>query len=409
MDIVELKGHFDSAATEMKALVERQSEEIKKHGETSAETAKRMSQLSQTLDSMQDEVKKYDERMKDLEIKANRPGYGSAVARKSVGQAFVESDEYKRASERRMKSVDPVMLDGSFFRKDITSASASAGDLVDAMRLPEIYSDPADRETHIRNFMNVGTTNSNAIEFMEELLFDNQAGPQYSASPSPATELVAKNKSDITFDLKTVSVVTLAHYVIASRQILDDAAMLRSFIDGRLRYGLALEEDAQILYGTGSSGDMSGIMTNANIQNAGGVAAGDTFIDHIRKAIALGRTAEYSMNGILLNPSDWAEIELTKGDDGHYVWVTVPAGGESRLWRVPVYETTAINAGDFLVGNWNLAAQLWDRQSSTIRVSESHNDLFVKNGVAILAEERVALTVYRPQAFVKGSFDPAST
>jgi HK97 family phage major capsid protein len=74
-----------------------------------------------------------------------------------------------------------------------------------------------------------------------------------------------------------------------------------------------------------------------------------------------------------------------------------------------VFETTAINEGDFLVGNWSLAAQLWDRQQSTIRVSESHADLFVKNGVAVLAEERVALTVYRPQAFVKGSFGAAST
>jgi HK97 family phage major capsid protein len=408
MDIKELKGHFDQAAEEMKGLVTRQSEEIKKYGETTEATAKQIAEVGSRVEAMQGDVKSYEDRLKEVELKANHPGYGVPATRKSIGQAFVESDEYKFASERKMKGVNPVQVTGSFFRKDITSAAASAGALIDAMRLPEIYRDPADRPQHVRDFMNVGTTQSNAIEFMVEDDFDNQAGPQYQADPA-AFELVAKNKSDITFDLQTVPVRTLAHYIVASRQVLDDASMLRSYIDGRLRYGLAMEEDRQVLYGTGSGGDIEGIMVNSNIQNAGSITGTDTALDHIRKAIALARVAEYPVTAIMLHPTDWANIELTKGEDGHYVWVTVPAGGEARLWRVPVVETTAINEGEFLVGNFNLAAQLWDREQATIRVSESHADLFVKNGVVILGEERVALTVYRPKAFVKGSLSPAST
>jgi HK97 family phage major capsid protein len=409
MDIKELKGHFDQAADEMKGLVTRQSEEIKKYGETTDATIAQVKSVSDRIEAMQGDVKSYEERLKDIELKANHPGYGSKAQAKTIGQMFIESNEYKSSREMQMKSVNPVKVDGSFFKKDITSAAASAGALIDAMRLPEVYFDPANRPVHLRSFMNVGSTDSNAIEFMCEDDFDNEAGPQFSASPSPATELVAKNKSDLSFELKTVPVRTLAHFMVASRQVLDDASMLRSYIDGRLRYGLSLEEDKQILYGTGSAGDIEGIMVNAAIQNAGDVAVGDTKLDHIRKAIALGRVAEYPMTGILLNPLDWADLELSKGDDEHYIWVTVPNGGEPRLWRVPVIETTAINAGEFLVGNFNLAASLWDREQSTIRVSESHNDLFVKNGIVILAEERVALTVYRPKAFVKGSFTDATT
>ena len=171
-----------------------------------------------------------------------------------------------------------------------------------------------------------------------------------------------------------------------------------------MNYGLALEEDTQVLYGTGTGGDLEGIMVNADVQDAGGVLAGDNLVDHIRKAIAMASTSHYVANGIILNPTDFANIELLKGDDGHYIWVTVPNGGEARLWRVPVYETTAINAGEFLLGNWSLAGSLWDREQTTIRVAEQHADLFIKNGVAVLAEERVALTIYRPQAFVKGVF-----
>lgn len=409
MDIKELKGHFDQAAAEMKSLVERQSEEIKKYGQSTEQTAAEIKSAGERIEAMQGDLKDIEGRIKDVEIKSNRPGYGSsAVERKSIGQMVVESEEYKNARERNLKSLMPVKVDGSFFKKDITSAAASAGALIDAMRLPDIYFDPANRPQHVRDFMNVGTTSSNAVEFMVENVFTNSAGPQYSASPSPATELVAKNKSDLTFDLQTANVRTLAHYMVASRQVLDDAAMLRSYIDGRLRYGLALAEDEQILYGTGSGGDIEGIMVNANIQDAGAPTGTDTALDHIRKSIALARLAEYPVTAIMLNPTDWSDIELTKDNEDRYIWVTVPNGGEARLWRVPVIETTAINAGEFLLGNFQMGAQLWDREQSTIRVSESHEDLFVKNGVVILAEERIALTVYRPQAFVKGTFSASS-
>ena len=404
MDIKELKGHFDQAAAEMKGLVERQSEELKKYGVTTEQTSAQIKSVGDRIESMQGDLKGIEDRIKDVEVKSNRPGFGSApVERKSIGQMIVESEEYKHSRERNLKSLTPVKVEGSFFKKDITSAAASAGSLIDAMRLPEIYFDPANRPQHVRDFMNVGTTSSNAVEFMVENVFTNEAGPQYD-SESQATELVAKNKSDLTFDLQTANVRTLAHYMVASRQVLDDAAMLRSYIDGRLRYGLALAEDNQILYGTGTGGDIEGIMVNGNIQDAGAPAGTDTALDHIRKAIALARLAEYPVTAIMLNPQDWSDIELTKDNEDRYIWVSVPNGGEARLWRVPVIETTAINSGEFLLGNFQMGAQLWDREQSTIRVSESHEDLFVKNGVVILAEERIALTVYRPQAFVKGTF-----
>lgn len=410
MDIKELKGHFDQAASEMTALVTRQSEEIKKYGETTEATGKRIADLGKTIDAIQGDVKSFDERLQATEKKMNHPGYAAPMQAKSLGQMFVESEEFKSAQARGLRQTGSVNLEGSFFRKDISNATASAGNLIQDMRLPDIYRQSGgDREVHIRDFMNVGQTSEGSIEFMvDDTASPPMAEPQY-ASQSGATELVAKKVSNWTFDLTTVPVRTLAHYVVASRQILNDVPRLRSYVDNQLRYGLALEEDAQILYGTGTGGDLTGIMTNASIQNAGGVATGDTLLDHIRKAIALGRVAEYAMNGMLLHPTDWSSIELLKGNDDHYLWVTVPNGGEPRLWRVPVYETTAINQGDFLVGNWTLAAQLLDREQATLRIAEQHDDLFVKNGVVILAEERVALTVFRPKAFVKGSFDPAST
>lgn len=405
-EVKKVSGAVTEAREEMTQKLAKQQEDLQKHGETTDAVAKEVKEAEQKLDQVLEDAKAQEERLQEVEKRMGRPGglggsAGDGMKKCTPGEQFILSDEYERMKKTGARSSDRFELRSLTEpeKKDITSAEASAGALIDEMRLPEIFRDPADRMNHVRDLLNVGQTSSNAIEFPVDWAgFTNNAGPQ-------SAELAAKNKSDQTFDLKTEAVQTIAHYIVASRQVLDDAPMLRSYIDGRLLYGLMLEEDDQILNGDGTGGTLNGIMTNSNIQdigNTGDVDPNDTRLDHIRRAIAKGRLAHYPMNGILLNPDDWASLELEKGSDDHYIWVTVPNGGETRLWRVPVVESTAMASGQFLVGNWNLAATLWDRQQSSIRVSESHEDLFVKNGVVILAEERLALTVYRPQAFVKG-------
>jgi HK97 family phage major capsid protein len=405
-EVKKVSGAVTKAREEMIEKLGAQQEELQKHGETTDATAKELKQAEQKLDQALDDLKGHEERMSEVEKRLNRPGSlggGDVPGHKKCtpGEQFVLSDQYNKRSKSGRAEVDAVEVRSLFHmeQKDITNADNSAGALIDEMRVPEIFRDPADRMVHLRDVMGINQTMSDAIEYVTEYDgFINNAASQ-------ANQFDEKAKSELTFDLKTEAVRTIAHWIPASRQVLDDAPMLRGYIDGRLLEGLLLEEDNQILYGDGSSGTLNGILNNALIQdigNTGDVDANDTRLDHIRRAIAQGRLSNYQMNGILVNPADWADLELQKGSDDHYIWVTVPNGGEPRLWRVPVIETNAIESGDFLVGNWNLAATLWDRQRSSVRVSESHADFFIKNGVAILAEERLALTTHRPQAFVKG-------
>ena len=151
-------------------------------------------------------------------------------------------------------------------------------------------------------------------------------------------------------------------------------------------------------------------MTNPNIQSMGlrPLANTPTMLDWVRKSITKAIIAGYPSTGIILHPSDWEAIELSKSTDGQYIWVNVPDGGVSRLWRVPVVQSTALVESEFLVGAFGLGAQLWDREQANVRVSEHHSDYFAKNMLAILAEERLAMTVYRPESFVKGDFTVAS-
>jgi HK97 family phage major capsid protein len=87
--------------------------------------------------------------------------------------------------------------------------------------------------------------------------------------------------------------------------------------------------------------------------------------------------------------------------------MSVAIGAEARMWRLPVVETPAISEGYALVGSFGIGATLFDRMQGTIRVSEQHSDFFVRNAIAVLAEERLALAVKRPESFVEVNFDGA--
>jgi HK97 family phage major capsid protein len=206
----------------------------------------------------------------------------------------------------------------------------------------------------------------------------------------------------MSFTLASKAIVTLAHWIPASRQVLADAQMLGAHVDNRLRYGLALEEEDQILNGAGTGGNIDGLLNQATAYNAG--ATGDQRLDTILKAMRQVMNSEYIADGILLSNFDWTEILLLKDTQGRYLFGNPAEMRAPQVWGLPVVATNAVTNGTFAVAAFQLAAQLWDREDATVRVAEQHSDFFVRNMVAILAEERMGLTVTRATAIVKGSF-----
>jgi HK97 family phage major capsid protein len=131
-------------------------------------------------------------------------------------------------------------------------------------------------------------------------------------------------------------------------------------------------------------------------------------IDALRRSATRVLLAFYEPTGFVLHPYDWEAIELTKDKQDRYILVTnVAVGAEARVWRQPVIETPAMTQGSWLTGAFGLGAQLYDREEANIRIAEQHADFFIRNAVAILAEERLALATKRPESFVKGTFNPS--
>ena len=406
MEIEAIKSHLDTVKSEIKSAVEKRDAEVKQYGEATEQTRKDLTAASERLDTIKSDMDRMDGRIIEMEKAAQRQFAGVQEA-KTYGQQFVESDAYKNA---RSNGTNAHRV-----QKTISGLAASAGALVRPDRRPDVVVG-AERPNFIRALLQSIPTSSNAVEVMRENVFTNSAAAQAPSSANTAIgagEWQTKGQSNITYELVTVPIRTMAHWVPASRQVLSDAPMLQRLIDAKLMYGLNLLADSQLLYGNGLNQNLTGLMVDGDVSDIGEIATGTAaadlpgaMLDHIRAAITECQTNDYyNVNGLVINPVDWGTLETAKGSDGHYIWVTVPNGGESRLWRVPVIVSNAMTQGDFLLGDWTMGATIYDREQMDIRVSESHSDYFVKNGVAILAEERYGFGIELPKAFTKGSFD----
>lgn len=404
MELKDLAEKLNAASTEIKNANEAQAKEIKELGAASAETKSALEKSQAEFAELKGLFEKADEKLKELELKGQRPN-GGVMEVKSLGEAFTESEV-----GMSLKSDQGLGRKVVIEKKDITSGAASAGALIRPDRDSRVFQNP-NRPMRIRDLIPTVPTSSNAVDVMRENVFTNNAAPQ-------AGELATKAKSEITYEILTYPVRTIAHYVHASKQVLSDAPMLQSLINGRLTYGLDLESDDQLLLGDGTGQNLTGVLVDSDISDIGEIANGTTdaelpaaMIDHIRSAVTTCQTFDYyNMNGLVMNPVDFATLETAKATDGHYILVPFAATNSqtTQIWRVPVVITNAMPVGQFLIGDWTMGAVVYDRESVSVAVAEQHGTNFIENAVTIRGEERYTVAIPLPKAFCKGQFTVAA-
>ena len=336
---------------------------------------------------------------------------------KSIGDEFINSMEFKSLQGGRNGAnmsapyvTNSVLTAGGYNVKDMFSAlpTGNPSAFGTIQRDPLVV--PPMRTKRVRDLFPTRTTTAAVIEYFRMTGFTNNAAAVAERNAA-GTAFGAKPQSSFTFVGEQAPVRTIAHWEAAHRNVLADEPQLRSIIDNELMYGLRLQEDAQILSGDGTGENLTGVLSTSGIQtydwsDGALLPVKDTKADAIRRAATLSFLAYYEPTGIVMHPNDWEDIELTKDDNGQYlVAVSVAMGGEPKLWRIPIVETPAIPEGTALVGAFGTGAQLYDREQASIRISEQHSDFFVRNAIVVLAEQRLALAVKRPEAFVKVNFD----
>lgn len=392
----EVKDCFKAHKNELETLG-KVTNETKEHAD------KALAEMNTKATALYDDFeKKTGARLSDIEQKiARRGGQDQVEETKSAGQLVIENEAVKKDL---LGGPQRGQFQISMERKNISSAPATVGagvsptnSLVVADRQP-IVGLPQRRLT-VRDLLSPGSTVSSNIEYPVEV---GTVPPTIGATTVSEGQL--KPQSDLQFNLKSSPVRTVAWIMKASRQILDDAPMLASYIDGRLRYGLEFVEENQLLNGDGTGMNLLGIMPQATPYSAAFVPTLVQPIDVLRlSALQAAAVSLFPATGYVIHPQDWAKIETLKNTQGNYI-IGDPHGRLTpMLWGLPVVETIAMAVNTFLTGAFRLGAQIFDRMAIEVLISTEDQDNFARNMISIRGEERLALAVYRPTAFITGA------
>jgi HK97 family phage major capsid protein len=354
------------------------------NGKLAADAVARAEDAAKKISAMAENIVSLEQKLADSVIKGKAPV-------QTLGQMVIKSDAYKQyaAGQSGRMTIQANTIIGQE-----GSPAENSDTIVAPQRLPGIIPG-AFRLLKIADVVPQGTTGSNAVEYTRELLFTNAA--------AETAEGASKPESTLTFELATANIRTIAHIIKASKQVLDDAPMLQSYIDTRMRYGVELRKDQQLLTGNGTGQNISGMMDSGNF-TAFTPVTGDNALDSINRAIYLVLAADYPPTAIIMNPADWGAIERLKVSDTDDRYVI----GDPRnpigptLWGLPVVVSNAMTAGSFLVGSMPIAYQIWNRQNTVVEMFEQDDVNVQKNLVTIRAESRLTLATYRPASVRSG-------
>lgn len=393
--------------TELKTMiVEAQgkaAEETKTRGTIAEETKTKLDALQKQFDAL------------DVKL-AERHAAGTPT--ESIEDVLSKDENLKRfmrdKSGNHVITFDAKQTRQLFERKtNITSAAVGAmtTGVLEIDRIPGIT--PEARQTlTVRDLLSARPTNMQVVDFV------HVNAPLKIASPQ--TEASDKGENALTFVSKSETVRTIATWIPASKQILDDMTELLGFINSALPYYVNLEEELQLLSGDSTGQNLDGLITQATAFNTALLLAvpGWNKIDVIGRAIQqITAAKELAPTFVIMHPTDWWSIRLTKDGFGRYILgdPQMPSmgnvGGMSaspvvpNLFGLTVVPTTSIATGTFLVGSGNpIAAEIRDRMGMQVELATQHASFFTANLIAIRAEKRLALIVKRPASYISGSF-----
>lgn len=258
----------------------------------------------------------------------------------------------------------------------------------------------------IASWLGGGTISSNAIVYFVEKAWDKATNGDFGmvAEGGDKPGMTPPGYTEVTEVLKKV-----AGWIKLSMEMAEDAEFLVSEINNRLLFQMLLAEEAQLLSGEGSGQNLRGILKREGLQKKTSASA-DGNLDAVYEAMnSVYTKTGLRADGIIINPADYERFRLKKDSNGQYL-----AGGpftgqygvggvlqDPPLWGLNTIQTTAIPAGKVLIGAGKAAATVYRKGGIRVEASNVDGNDFTKNQFTILAEERLALAVRRPDAFVE--------
>lgn len=396
MDIEAIKGALKEHESKIEAAIAKYEGQLKESGTVAGEAKAEVRALAEKHSALVDTINKLEQRLADR-------AEGKAPA-KSLGETLVTSEmfaQYKegRTSKLRLEVKNTIIGEGGSPQDPVST-------IVGSDRLPGIVGG-AFRQLRVLDAIPRGATSSNMVEYTKELAFTNAA--------AETAEGFSKPESTLTFSLVQEPVRTIAHWIKVSKQVLDDAPALQSYVDRRLRHGVELKLEQQVVSGEGT-GKLLGLLGTGNYTaftpSDSTYQEADTVNDAKYRVIA----ADYVPSVVLMNPADWGRLERRKTSaavTGSYIVGEGAAlsyinnGMTPTLWGLPVIVSNSVPEDGYIVYAMD-ACQLFMRQNAIVEMFEQDDTNVQKNLITVRAELRAALAVYRPAAVVAGGLRAGS-
>ena len=307
---------------------------------------------------------------------------------KSLGQLFVESEAYRQ--RKSAKNIDAHFDDFDFIQAK-TLMETAAGFAPEVVRIPKIV-EYAHRRPMIADLVPQTPTEQAAIMYMEETTFTNNAATR--------AEGATAGEAALAFTERTALVVEVATWLPVTEIQIEDAPMVASVINNRLLTMLDLSEEVELMSGDGTATHIDGFLHKTGVQSQ--AKGADPTPDAIYKGMTLVRHTGFAEpSAVVVHPNDWQDIRLLRTTDGIYIWGSPAEAGPERIWGLPAVITTAETENTALLGDFQLYAEIFRRRGANVKVSDSHSDYFVKGKLAVRADKRLTMAIYRAAAFCK--------
>lgn len=397
--LVEVNQKLDKLNGEVKQTAENALAEARRAGEVSNETKASADKLLTAQNTLAETAKTIQAQLEGLDAKTLEVsqalaagGQNTPDARMTMGQAVLAEGA---------EGIQNFLANGAKgnlrigVANAITTADGSGGGLIyheeerSPVNMPQ-------RRLRIRGLVSIGRTGSDLVSYRKQTLRADATDAIAETGTYPESAF-GWSKADT--KVKKIGAVTNI-----SEETMADADQLQSEIDIELRYGLDLEMEKQILAGDGIGENLHGLIPNATAFSAAAGLPNATRIDRLRLAILQVVLADYIPTAFVLNPTDWAGIDLLKDANSRFVFGNPSAQSAPTLWGKDVVESNTMSVGEWLTGDLPMAATLYDRSEAEVLISSEHGTNFIEDMLTMKARQRVALAIKRGAAMVTGDF-----
>jgi HK97 family phage major capsid protein len=370
----------DNADSDGRGLTDDERETVKQHTAKATEFAGKIKDLEDN-EKLRESVAKLG---RQLETKVEEPPSHAT----NWGEAVVASDFYRTMKQTGFEgkfeqSIEFMGAAGDPVLKSTgTNADAIAQQFVPGLVDPGLRT----QRLTLADLFSQGQATGGTIRYPKATL----ANPP---SDTATNEGADKPGAEFTFDDVTATLSKLAAFIPISEEMWEDSPAVRDYINSQLpamvERGLEAKLATALYAGAG--------LTAAPATLTGGSNGFDAIAAGINE---LQTSDFFDPDGLFIHPDDYWALRIDKdGNEGYYgsgPW----AGPSANPWGLRTVVSASATAGSPVVGNFRQGATLWRKGGTRLEASNSHDDYFQKNLIALRAELRYALTIYYSEAFV---------